>query len=261
MPLEVQHELLRFSRLDTTQLLTDPSQQLAYGYVAGNALAWNDQMGLGLFKKRTAEEKAQRASGRADRKANRKASRKKFFDGVRKNFSKAVNTVTKVGRNVVKTAARAGFEAGIAYGAQFNTKIGFAVGMALATAGSIGKVLGINDNLPSFGFGNRALQIKSLPFIASPMSLGNIHLYPPGRNPNDENKGMYFTPDNYTTGKEEGMHTIQAGILGAGYIPAHILTGVISTISKPSPEIIGEIDSWHHNNILELGPMKGQLLP
>ena len=75
MPLEVQHELLRFSRLDTQQLLADPSQQLAYGYVAGNALAWNDQMGLGLFKKRTAEEKAQRKRNRQYSKAMKKTQR------------------------------------------------------------------------------------------------------------------------------------------------------------------------------------------
>ena len=94
LPIEVQHELLRFSRLDSTKLLSDPSQQLAYGYVAGNALAWNDQMGLGLFKKRTAEEKAQRASDRADRKAKRKANRKKLFDRIGNSIKKVKEKVT-----------------------------------------------------------------------------------------------------------------------------------------------------------------------
>ena len=73
LPLEVQHELLRFSRLDTQQLLADPSQQLAYGYVAGNALAWNDQMGLGLFS--WAKEKASSA-GRKIKERSSKISKK-----------------------------------------------------------------------------------------------------------------------------------------------------------------------------------------
>ena len=46
LPSEIQHELMRFTGLDTNQLLRDPSQQVAYGYVSGNPLAWTDWLGL-----------------------------------------------------------------------------------------------------------------------------------------------------------------------------------------------------------------------
>ncbi|WP_164744054.1 RHS repeat-associated core domain-containing protein, partial [Saccharospirillum alexandrii] len=46
LPSEIQHELMRFTGLDTAQLLRDPSQQMAYGYVSGNPLAWVDWLGL-----------------------------------------------------------------------------------------------------------------------------------------------------------------------------------------------------------------------
>jgi RHS repeat-associated protein len=47
LPAAIQHELMRFTGLNTAQLLNDPSQQLAYGYVSGNPLAWVDPLGLG----------------------------------------------------------------------------------------------------------------------------------------------------------------------------------------------------------------------
>ncbi|HCE4734500.1 TPA: RHS repeat-associated core domain-containing protein [Vibrio parahaemolyticus] len=46
LPSEIQHELMRFTGLNASQLLRDPSQQLAYGYVSGNPLVWVDPMGL-----------------------------------------------------------------------------------------------------------------------------------------------------------------------------------------------------------------------
>jgi len=46
LPKAVQHELMRFTGLNTAQLLADPAQQMRYGYVAGNALSWVDLMGL-----------------------------------------------------------------------------------------------------------------------------------------------------------------------------------------------------------------------
>lgn len=46
LPAEIQHELMRFTGLNTSQLLRDPSQQLAYGYVSGNPLTWVDPLGL-----------------------------------------------------------------------------------------------------------------------------------------------------------------------------------------------------------------------
>jgi len=87
LPLEVQHELLRFSRLDTTQLLSDPSQQLAYGYVAGNALAWNDQMGLGLWS--STKEKAG-----------------KVYRGAKKAVRSLKNGIKKAGRNLKRRAKK-----------------------------------------------------------------------------------------------------------------------------------------------------------
>ena len=42
----VRHELMRFTGLDTAQLLKDPGQQMGYGYVSGNPLGWNDLLGL-----------------------------------------------------------------------------------------------------------------------------------------------------------------------------------------------------------------------
>jgi len=42
----VRHELMRFTGLDTAQLLRDPGQQMGYGYVSGNPVVWNDLLGL-----------------------------------------------------------------------------------------------------------------------------------------------------------------------------------------------------------------------
>jgi hypothetical protein len=39
---------MRFTGLNTTQLLSDPSQQMSYGYVSGNPLKWVDPWGLCL---------------------------------------------------------------------------------------------------------------------------------------------------------------------------------------------------------------------
>ncbi|MCJ2376895.1 RHS repeat-associated core domain-containing protein [Vibrio sp. ZSDZ34] len=46
LPAEIQNELMRFTGLNTAQLLNDPSQQLAYGYVSGNPLRYIDPWGL-----------------------------------------------------------------------------------------------------------------------------------------------------------------------------------------------------------------------
>ena len=46
LPVEIQHELMQFAGLNTAQLLRDPAQQMAYGYVRGNPLRWVDPMGL-----------------------------------------------------------------------------------------------------------------------------------------------------------------------------------------------------------------------
>ncbi|MCK6263974.1 hypothetical protein KP803_11905 [Vibrio sp. ZSDE26] len=49
LPTEIQHELMRFTGLNANQLLRDPSQQLAHGYVSGNPLSWVDLLGLSEF--------------------------------------------------------------------------------------------------------------------------------------------------------------------------------------------------------------------
>ncbi len=46
LPAEIQHELMQFAGLNTQQLLRDPAQQMAYGYVRGNPLSYVDPMGL-----------------------------------------------------------------------------------------------------------------------------------------------------------------------------------------------------------------------
>ncbi|MFG1495041.1 RHS repeat-associated core domain-containing protein [Saccharospirillum sp. HFRX-1] len=46
LPMAVRHELMRFTGLDTAQLLRDPGQQMGYGYVSGNPLGWIDLYGL-----------------------------------------------------------------------------------------------------------------------------------------------------------------------------------------------------------------------
>ncbi len=46
LPTEIQHELMRFTGLSANQLLRDPDQQLAFGYVSGNPLSWVDPFGL-----------------------------------------------------------------------------------------------------------------------------------------------------------------------------------------------------------------------
>ncbi|MDB2448668.1 hypothetical protein N9W78_00040 [bacterium] len=46
LPMAVRHELMRFTGLDTAQLLREPGQQMGYGYVSGNPLAWSDLLGL-----------------------------------------------------------------------------------------------------------------------------------------------------------------------------------------------------------------------
>jgi len=101
LPLEIQHELLRFSRLDTTKLLSDPSQQLAYGYVAGNALAWNDQMGLGRWKdlkdgvkKRYNKYKAKRLKKKNDKK--RKKALKKFRKSLVKGSNEEISNLDEL---------------------------------------------------------------------------------------------------------------------------------------------------------------------
>ncbi len=48
LPTEIQHELMRFTGLNANQLLRDPSQQLAYGYVSGNPLVCVDLFGVKL---------------------------------------------------------------------------------------------------------------------------------------------------------------------------------------------------------------------
>ena len=46
LPKAIQHELMQFAGLNTQQLLRDPAQQMAYGYVRGNPLSYVDPMGL-----------------------------------------------------------------------------------------------------------------------------------------------------------------------------------------------------------------------
>ncbi|WP_241905821.1 RHS repeat-associated core domain-containing protein [Vibrio breoganii] len=46
LPIEIQHELIRTTQLNTDMLLRDPSQQMAYGYVSGNPLKYIDLLGL-----------------------------------------------------------------------------------------------------------------------------------------------------------------------------------------------------------------------
>ncbi len=46
LPKAVQHELMQFTGVNTQQLLNDPSQQMAYGYVRGNPLKYVDPYGL-----------------------------------------------------------------------------------------------------------------------------------------------------------------------------------------------------------------------
>lgn len=46
LPQSARHKLLASTQLNTAGLLRDPSQQMAYGYVAGNPLRWVDPMGL-----------------------------------------------------------------------------------------------------------------------------------------------------------------------------------------------------------------------
>ncbi|MFC1237284.1 RHS repeat-associated core domain-containing protein [Vibrio sp. F74] len=48
LPKAVQHELMQFTGVNTQQLLNDPSQQMAYGYVRGNPLKYVDPYGLYL---------------------------------------------------------------------------------------------------------------------------------------------------------------------------------------------------------------------
>lgn len=46
LPKAVQHELMRFTGLNTAQLLRDPAQQMRYGYVSSNPLTLVDLSGL-----------------------------------------------------------------------------------------------------------------------------------------------------------------------------------------------------------------------
>ncbi|MFC3854220.1 RHS repeat domain-containing protein [Salinispirillum marinum] len=49
LPQSARHQLLGSTKLNTQQLLRDPSQQMAYGYVSGNPLRWVDPNGLVAF--------------------------------------------------------------------------------------------------------------------------------------------------------------------------------------------------------------------
>ena len=46
LPKEIQHEVMQFAALNTSLLLSDPGQQMRYGYVANNPSSWMDLMGL-----------------------------------------------------------------------------------------------------------------------------------------------------------------------------------------------------------------------
>ncbi|GAB7218733.1 RHS repeat-associated core domain-containing protein [Vibrio comitans] len=54
LPIEIQHELIAMTQLNTDRLLRDPSQQMAYGYVSGNPMKFIDL--LGLYSYLTGEE-------------------------------------------------------------------------------------------------------------------------------------------------------------------------------------------------------------
>lgn len=49
LPKSIQHELMRFSGLNTSQLLRDPAQQMRFGYVKNNPLSYIDLNGLDSF--------------------------------------------------------------------------------------------------------------------------------------------------------------------------------------------------------------------
>jgi len=46
LPKDVQHEVMQFAALNTSQLLSDPGQQMRYGYVRGNPVSLIDPYGL-----------------------------------------------------------------------------------------------------------------------------------------------------------------------------------------------------------------------
>lgn len=147
---------------------------------------------------------------------------------------------------------------GVAYGG-----LGYLIGNIGYGIDQITGALGYNTNLvyarPTISFGNNAIQFHNNPLTTSAITLGNTISYGSDTLPENRNVPFVGTPNNHTVGKEELNHTIQGQILGLGYLPAHLVGGIISVFSSPHPDLYYNVDPWHQNNFMETGPMQNEV--
>ena len=218
-------------------------------------------MGLGLFKKRTAEEKAQRKKDRQFAKAMKKKQRayKKHISKNQTSKEKRKKFINRV-KNFATGIGKAGIQVAKKTWNSPNTALGVTFGATLYGVGKLGYWTGVFDDNPSIDFGNNAIQFHDIPF-AGAMTLGNSILYGPGYKENKNNEHLNGSPSGYTIGMEEGKHTQQGDILGPLYLPAHIAGGISSVFRNKSSQFKKgtKSDLWHQNNFMELGPMQGNI--
>ena len=119
------------------------------------------------------------------------------------------------------------------------------IGVIWGTGGVISDYIFGNRNA-TIGFGHNAIEFNNNPWMNGGITLGNVIIY---------SEKQYKDICSH-----EEQHTYQAELLGPFYIPAHIISGTISSIidvfvdpSETNP-YYNYPHWWHNFNYLEWGP-------